>query len=228
MLLEIIATCVDDAITAEQNGADRLELITAITEGGLTPGIGLVEEVVKAVQIPVHVMVRPHSRSFVYNDHDIATMIAEVKAIRKAGAAGVVIGMLTPEGKIDEVSLVKMLEWTGDMQVTFHRAFDELEDQFEGLRTLQKYPSVTRVLTSGGPQPAPQAIPRIRELVEHTAGSVLKILAGNGLKWEIIHDFIDQTGVSEVHFGSAVRYGRSGLKPIDPVELRSLADSLHQ
>ena len=59
--------------------------------------------------------------------------------------------MLTPEGKIDEVSLVKMLEWTGDMQVTFHRAFDELEDQFEG-RTLQKYRSVTRVLTSGGPR----------------------------------------------------------------------------
>jgi copper homeostasis protein len=53
-------------------------------------------------------------------------------------------------------------------------------------------------------------------------------LAGNGLKWEIIQDFIDQTGVSEVHFGSAVRYGRSGLKPIDPVELRSLAESIHQ
>ena len=100
MLLEIIATCVDDAITAEQNGADRLELITAITEGGLTPGIGLVEEVVKAVQIPVHVMVRPHSRSFVYNEHDIATMIAEVKAIRKAGAAGVVIGMLTRKERL--------------------------------------------------------------------------------------------------------------------------------
>ena len=122
MLLEIIATCVDDAITAEQNGADRLELITAITEGGLTPGIGLVEEVVKAVRIPVHVMVRPHSRSFVYNASDIATMVAEVKAIRKAGAAGVVLGMLTPEGKIDEAALAQMLEWTGDMQVTFHRA----------------------------------------------------------------------------------------------------------
>lgn len=228
MLLEIIATCVDDAITAEQNGADRLELITAITEGGLTPGIGLVEEVVKAVQIPVHVMVRPHSRSFVYSTHDIATMTAEVKAIRKAGAAGVVLGMLTPDGKIDEVSLANMLEWTGSMQVTFHRAFDELEEQFEGLRTLLKYPSVTRVLTSGGPQPAPQAIPRIRELVEQTKGSELKILAGNGLKWEIIREFIDQTGVSEVHFGSAVRYGRSGLKPIDPIELRSLADSIHQ
>lgn len=228
MLLEIIATTVDDAITAENNGADRLELITAITEGGLTPGIGLVQQVIKAVNIPVHVMVRPHSRSFVYSETDVATMIAEIQAIRSAGAAGVVLGALTPDGKIDEETLGALLAWTGDMQVTYHRAFDELDDQFVGLRTLMKYPAVTRVLTSGGPQPAPQAIPQIRRLVEEARGSHLKILAGNGLTWEIIRDFIDQTGVTEVHFGSAVRYGRSGLKPIDPVELRSLADSIHQ
>ncbi|GAB6931274.1 copper homeostasis protein CutC [Paenibacillus sp. JCM 10914] len=227
MLLEIIATCVDDAIIAEQNGADRLELITAITEGGLTPGIGLVEEVVKTVSIPVHVMVRPHSRSFQYNKHDIATMIAEVKAIRQTGAAGVVLGMLTADGKIDEAALQEVLQWTGEMQVTFHRAFDELEDQFEGLAVLQKYPAVTRILTSGGPQPAPQAMPHIRQLVEQSRNSGIQILAGNGLKWEIIQEFIQQTGVAEVHFGSAVRYGRSGLKPIDPIELRSLADSIH-
>ncbi|MCM3784239.1 copper homeostasis protein CutC [Neobacillus mesonae] len=228
MLLEIIATTVDDAIMAEKNGAERLELITAITEGGLTPGIGLVSQVVKAVSIPVHVMVRPHSRSFVYSKTDVETMTAEIQAIRETGAAGVVFGALTPDGKIDEETIGKLLKWTGSMQVTFHRAFDELEDQFEGLRTLMKYPQVTRVLTSGGPGPAPQAIPQIRRLVEWTEGSHLRILAGNGLKREMIRDFINQTGVTEVHFGSAVRFNRSGLKPINPDELRALTESIYE
>lgn len=35
MILEVIATCIDDALRAEKNGANRLELITAVTEGGM-------------------------------------------------------------------------------------------------------------------------------------------------------------------------------------------------
>ncbi|MCM3126354.1 MULTISPECIES: copper homeostasis protein CutC [unclassified Paenibacillus] len=228
MLLEIIATTVDDAVTAEKYGADRLELITAITEGGLTPGIGLVSQVVKSVSIPVHVMVRPHSRSFVYSKSDVETMVSEIEAIRQTGAAGIVLGALTPDGKIDEQTLEQLLSSSGDMQVTFHRAFDELEDQLEGLRTLAKYPAVTRVLTSGGPNPAPQSIPQIRRLVEQTAASQLRILAGSGLKRETIMDFIEQTGVTEIHFGSGVRHDQSGLQPIDSAELKALSGCIHE
>lgn len=226
MKLEVIATCMEDALTAEQNGADRLELITAVTEGGLTPGIGLVQQVVRSVSIPVHVMVRPHSRSFVYSKHDLDTMIAEIQAIAAAGAAGIVVGALTSEGVIDEAALEAMLPWAAGMQVTFHRAFDELEDQLAGLQTLLRYPAITRVLTSGGPKPAPEAVPEIRKLVGATEGSTLCILAGSGLTPDGIETFIEQTGVSEVHFGSAVRYGRSSLSPIDPVQLKALSDSL--
>jgi len=228
MKLEVIATCMDDALKAEANGADRLELITAITEGGLTPGIGLVQQVVRSVQIPVHVMVRPHSRSFVYDKHDLETMIAEVKAIAAAGAAGIVVGALTADGRIDEAALESMLPWAEEMQVTFHRAFDELEDQLEGLRTLLRYPQITRILTSGGLKPAPEAIPAIRKLVEAANGGSLKILAGNGLTPETVVSFIEQTGVPEVHFGSAVRLGRSGLAPIDPAQLKALSDSIRK
>ncbi|MCU6792015.1 copper homeostasis protein CutC [Paenibacillus sp. WQ 127069] len=227
MILEVIATCMDDALRAEENGADRLELITAITEGGLTPGIGMIEQVAKSVKIPVHVMVRPHSRSFVYDKHDLETMTAEIKAITTTGAAGIVVGALTEEGKIDEKTLESMLTWAGGLNVTFHRAFDELEDQIAGLRILTRYSQISRVLTSGGLHPAPEAIPTIRRLVEESYGSSLQILAGNGLTPEVIKSFIEQTGVKEVHFGSAVRYGRSGLAPIDPIQLRALADSLH-
>lgn len=226
VLLEVIATCMEDARKAEEGGADRIELITAITEGGLTPGIGLIQETVHKIHIPVHVMVRPHSRSFVYGTDDVDTMIAEIKAIRRAGAAGVVFGVLTEDGAIDEQTLSTLLAHTGDMQVTFHRAFDELKDPLAGLAILKQYESITRILTSGGQKPAPEAIPQIRKLVESTRGSHIKILAGHGLIPEGILHFIEQTGVEEVHFGSAVRLKRAGLCPIDLRAVRRLADSL--
>jgi len=226
MILEVIATCVEDALTAEANGADRIELITAVTEGGLTPGIGMVEQVSRAVQIPVHVMIRPHSRTFVYNQLDLDTMIAEIRAVAATGAAGIVVGALTADGKIDESALSDLLAVAGGLQVTFHRAFDELSDQLAGLQTLTRYPQVTRVLTSGGIKPAPQAIEEIRALVDAAKGSGLRILAGHGLTLEGISSFVQQTGVEEVHFGSAVRVGQNSLAPIDPDQLRALANIL--
>ena len=93
VLLEVIATTVADARLAARAGADRLELITAMGEGGLTPSLGLIEAVVAAVDIPVNVIVRPHSRSFVYDADDYAVMLRDVRAVAAAAAHGVVIGM---------------------------------------------------------------------------------------------------------------------------------------
>lgn len=227
MKLEVIATCIDDALTAEACGADRIELITAMTEGGLTPGIGLVRQTVKALSIPVHVMIRPHSRSFVYGPHDADTMAEEIQAVRAAGAAGIVVGALTGDGRIDVRLLERLLPLADGMQVTYHRAFDELADLREGLDVLKQYPAVTRVLTSGGPLPAPLAVPVIRELVERCGDGPLRILAGHGLTPEGIEGFCRETGVGEVHFGSSIRFQRSGLAPIDPEALRALAERLH-
>ncbi|MFD0715807.1 copper homeostasis protein CutC [Paenibacillus sp. GCM10027626] len=228
MLLEVIATCVEDAQLAEANGADRIELITAITEGGLTPGIGMVSQVVRAVDIPVQVMVRPHSRSFVYSKADVDTMLAEIEAIGAAGAAGIVIGALTAEGTINEQVLEQLLAAAGKLDVTFHRAFDELADQAAGLRTLARYPQISRVLTSGGLQPAPEAIPAIRQLVSLSQENGPRILAGYGLTPEGIASFVAQTGVTEVHFGSAVRVGRQGLAPIDPQQVQAVSRTLRE
>jgi copper homeostasis protein len=228
MILEVIATCVQGAVTAEDNGANRIELVTSIMEGGLTPDIGMIEQVVRTVNIPVHVMVRPHSRSFIYDRYDVDTMAMEIKAISSIGAAGIVIGALTADGRIDKRILETLLSFAGVMNVTFHRAFDELDDQIAGLRVLKQYPQINRVLTTGGIKPAVEAIPEIRRLVEETDDSALTILAGHGLTVEGIKSFIEQTKVSEVHFGSAVRRNRSGLEPIDCLQLRTLANILHE
>ena len=125
MMLEIIATSVADAIAAERSGADRLELCAALSEGGLTPSLGLVEAVVQAVDIPVHVIVRPHSRTFQYDESDLAVMLADIRYIKQAGAAGIVIGVLNEDNKVNTEALSRLLKEAGEMKVTFHRAFDE-------------------------------------------------------------------------------------------------------
>lgn len=216
MLLEVIATNVEDAKTAEAYGADRIELIRDMAVGGLTPTDDKVREVLAAVSIPVNVMIRPHSQSFVYTAADIAQMSHDVQRLNELGPNGMVLGALQSDGRIDEASLAELLRHIdGHIDVTFHKAFDECYDLSEGLRTLQKYPQITRVLTSGGAAKAPEAVSEIKKLTGLTEDSSLRILAGGGLRQESLASFIRQTGVPEVHFGSAVRYDGSIEQPIN-------------
>ncbi|MFC7442004.1 copper homeostasis protein CutC [Laceyella putida] len=222
MRLEVIATDLTDAKLADQHGADRIELVTGMAEGGLTPSHGLIEEVVERVSIPAYVMIRPHSRSFCYNRDDLDTMIKDIHAVKRLGAPGVVLGALTEEKTIDEAALQSLLEAAEGLDVTFHRAFDEVKDQEAALETLLCYPQVTRVLTSGGKKSALDAVPQLAKLVRMTRGTHLTILAGSGLTVESLPAFVEQTGVLEVHFGSGVRVNGKSLEPIDPAKITEL------
>ena len=215
VLFEVIATTVADARLAAQAGADRIELVTAMGEGGLTPSIGLIEAVVAAVGIPVNVIVRPHSRSFVYDADDFAVMLRDVRAVKAAGANGVVIGMLTADGEIDRDGLARAIDAADGLAITFHRAFDETRDLSQALDVLLGFQAVTSVLTSGGKPSVLHAQAPIRELVQQAAGSHCTVLAGAGLTVDAIADFVSRTQVQAVHFGSGVRVGGNGLAPVD-------------
>ncbi|WP_339269190.1 copper homeostasis protein CutC [Paenibacillus sp. FSL R5-0470] len=228
MILEVIATTLSDAVLAERYGADRIELITGISEGGLTPSLGLIEKVRNAVSIPVRVMVRPHARSFSYDKDDIETMEQDIQHIVSIGGLSVVMGMLRPDGTIDEESLQRLLRTAKGLEVTFHRAFDEVRNQFEALEILMRYPQITDILTSGAEDTAPKGSERLAALEQLTSKQSISILAGSGLTADGLSDFIKQTGVRRVHFGSAVREDGDALKPIDPLRLQVVRNFLDQ
>lgn len=230
MLLEIISTSLEDAVTAERSGANRLELCSAMTETGLTPSLGLIEAVVGAVQIPVNVIVRPHSRSFHYDKHDLAVMAADIRHIKKAGAAGIVIGALTEERKVDTEAISYLLEEAEGLDVTFHRAFDdiEVEDQLEALETIAQFPQIQRILTAGGQAPAPQSAEQLKKLVDRSKNTSVNIMAGYGMTPESLKTLVPATGVTEVHFGSAARVNRSFAHPIDPGVIETIIRDLKQ
>ncbi|MBB5427450.1 copper homeostasis protein [Paraburkholderia sp. JPY158] len=222
VLLEVIATTVADARAAAHAGADRLELVTAMGEGGLTPSVGLIEAVVAAVGIPVNVIVRPHSRSFVYDADDYAVILRDIRAVKAAGANGIVIGMLDAERAIDREGLARACEAADGLAITFHRAFDEARDLREALDVLLGFQAVTNVLTSGGKPSVLQAQAVVSELVRQADGSPCTVLAGAGLTVDAVADFVSKTHVEAVHFGSGVRVNGNGLAPVDPAKVRQV------
>ncbi len=224
MILEVIATSVLDAKLAQEHGADRIELISGIVEGGVTPSIGLIEQVVKAVDIPVNVMLRPHANGFRYNGDDLEVMARDAGIIRESGAAGIVMGMLDERGEIDTFALEMLLNETGKLAVTFHRAFDELQDRRSALELLSRYPAIRKILTSGGKPSVLDAKEEIAELAKLSEGRSMAILAGSGLGVETLDEFIRQTQVREVHMGTGVRRNGRALEQIDPDKLREAAD----
>jgi copper homeostasis protein len=228
ILLEVIATTVADAKAAERAGADRLELVTAMGEGGLTPSVGLIEAVVDAVAIPVNVIVRPHSRSFVFDAGDYAIMARDVRVVAAAGANGVVIGMLTASGEVDREGLRRLTDVAGDggLAVTFHRAFDEARDLGEAFDVLLEFDAVTTVLTSGGKPSVLDAREAIAGLVRRSRGTRCTVLAGAGLTVEAVAGFVRDTGVDAVHFGSGVRIGGSGLAAVDEARVAQVRGAL--
>lgn len=226
VLLEVIATTVADARAAERGGADRLELITAMGEGGLTPSVGLIENVVGAVSIPVNVIVRPHSRSFVYDADDYAVMLRDVRAAKAAGANAVVIGMLTASGEVDCEGLKRVIDAADGLPITFHRAIDDARDLHEAFDLLLGFDAITNVLTSGGKPSVLNAQPEIEALVQRAQGSRCTVLAGAGLSVDAVADFVASTQVKAVHFGSGVRMNGNGLAPVDEVKVRRVRASL--
>lgn len=226
ILLEVIATTVADACRAEAGGANRIELVTGLLEGGLTPSYGLVDEVVAAVQIPVHVMIRPHSQSFVYSSADVRVMLQDIRGIRPLGVAGFVLGALTDNGTIDMASMAALIDAAEGTPVTFHRAFDTCANRLEAVRELLELSAVTRVLTSGGQMNASHATEEIKNLVQATNGRPLTVMAGSGLTAENLPSFVQATGVEEVHVGTGARTGGDAQKPVDVERVRLVRAAL--
>ncbi len=219
-MLQVIATTVADARAAERGSANQLELITAMGEGGLTLSIGLIEAVTEAVGIPVNVIVRPHSRFFVYDADDYAVMLRDVRAIAKTRANAIVIGMLNADGDIDTGGLARAIDAADGKPLTFHRAFDEARDLSAAFDTLLRFDAVTNVLTSGGKPSVLEAEAVIGKLVERSDGARCTVLAGACLTIDAIAQFVVVTGVRAVHFGSALRIDGKGLAPVDKARVR--------
>lgn len=195
---EVCVETVDDAIRAEQAGADRIELCADLAVGGTTPSAGLIRSVVEEVAVPVMVMIRPRPGDFCFTDLEKSTMLRDVRYAAEFNAAGIVIGALTPDGEIDELTCRSLLKARASLDATFHRAFDLVCDPIRSVHSLINL-GIRRILTSGQESTAQQGIPRIRQLVKE-GGSQISVMPGAGVNEDNATTILRETLAKEIHF----------------------------
>lgn len=203
-ILEICANGIQSAINAELGGADRIELCDNLWEGGATPSYAMIEHTVNRLNIPVFVLIRPRGGDFVYSDLEFEVLKRDIECCVNMGVAGIVSGILLPDGNVDieRTSLLKRL--SGDLPFTFHRAFDVTPDPMKALDELISI-GIDRILTSGQQLSASSGSQLIKNLVDKSEGSIT-ILPGGGITIENISNLIE-AGCKEFHL-SAKSYER--------------------
>jgi copper homeostasis protein len=180
IVLEVCAESVDACLAAHIGGAHRIELCTALSEGGLTPSNGLLREAVKKSGLPVHVLIRPRGGDFVYTPSEIEVMQDDLQFARSVGVSGVVLGLLHTDGTIDIEQTRRFVALAGSLEVTFNRAFDHTPSQEQALEDVIAA-GCRRVLTSGGEADVVRGAESLARLVTQAAGRI-DIAVGGGLR----------------------------------------------
>lgn len=195
--LEICVDTVDGAVAAERGGAHRIELCTGLEMGGLTPSVGLLDATREVCSLPLMVLVRPRPGDFLYSRAEHEVMLRDIERIKAGGAAGVVVGVLRRNGRVDVERLADLVAAAAPLPITFHRAFDMSRDPRESLADLMEQ-NIARVLTSGQRASAAEGVPVLADLVRRAAGQ-LSILPGGGIRPHNIAEIVRRTRVHEVH-----------------------------
>ncbi|MGI4829549.1 MAG: copper homeostasis protein CutC [Janthinobacterium lividum] len=206
--LEICVDSVASAVAAEAGGADRVELCSALIEGGLTPSLGLIRTVRSRVNLGLHVLIRPRGGDFLYSEEELTVMREDILVAAQSGADGVVFGLLTADSDVDVERTRALVALARPLQVTFHRAIDMARDVQDALeRVIQT--GADRVLTSGGESTAMLGRSRLRELVRASRGRI-QVMAGGGIHAENIAETAQITKATAFH--AALR--RSVASPV--------------
>ncbi|MDO5665760.1 MAG: copper homeostasis protein CutC [Bacteroidia bacterium] len=199
--IEICANSVASCIEAQKGGAYRVELCAGIPEGGTTPSYGdiaLARELLTKTKL--NVIIRPRGGDFLYSDLEQKIMLKDIEMCRKLGIDGVVIGCLTPDGDVDMQRNKELVEAAGNMNITFHRAFDMCRDPFESLENIVSL-GCKILLTSGQQPKAEQGIELLKQLVQK-ADNRITIMPGSGVNETNIAKIAQETGAHEFHLSA--------------------------
>ena len=199
MQFEICIDSLEGALMADKYGADRVELCSALYEGGLTPSIGLVKTCISKSKQPVYAMIRPEAGGFTYSKSMIKAMKSDIIAMAEIGVSGVVFGVLKKNKTIDVETNAMLVEVAQEheLDTVFHRAFDFCPDPEEALEQIIEM-GIDRLLTSGQKPKAIEGKGMISKLAKQADGRI-EIMAGSGVMPDNAKDLIS-AGVDAIHF----------------------------
>ena len=202
-LLEVIACSVSDALAAQKGGAARLEVVSHLELGGLTPKLDLVREITQAVDLPLRVMLRESAGYDVKSSEEFNQLCSAARDFEALGIDGLVLGFLD-RGKIDVELTARILTHAPTVNVTFHHAFEGASEKLNAISAIKSLPQVDRILSHGGPGDLNSRISCLSEY-QRAAAPNIEIIAGGGIDSNNISIMGRITGISEFHVGRAAR-----------------------
>lgn len=212
MKCELCAYSVDACRVAARLGVNRVELCASPDEGGVTPSYATIERVTAIEGLDVSVMIRPRGGDFLYSDDEFRTMLEDIAHARRAGATGVVFGVLTADGRVNVERTRELVKAAEGMETTFHRAVDMAADYRQAIEDVIAT-GCSRILTSGSYDKAIDGIENIAEAVAVAKGRI-EIMAGSGVVAANAAQ-LAATGVDALHF-SAKKMVIGGMKYRNP------------
>ena len=203
VVIEICAGSVESAIAAKKGGAQRIELCSALSEGGLTPSLAMIEYVKRNLKIETFVLIRPRSGDFSYSRAEFEVMKSDIFSAKAKDADGIVTGMLNTDGSIDTCRMKEIMDLARPLPVTFHRAFDLTRDPDKALEEIIKL-GCKRILTSGQSKNALLGAELIARLVK-IADKRISIMPGGGINAGNLRQLFDLSGAMEYHLSATTQ-----------------------
>ena len=210
-LLEVCVDSMDSARAAIAGGADRLELCSALSIGGLTPYAELLRQIRQESEIPVRCLMRPRAGDFLYTKDEIRMMTAQILTLRALGASGFVIGCLTPDGDLDREAMQPLIRAAGGTGLTLHRCIDVSRNLGETYLAAAEL-GIDTILTSGGAgscTAGKETIGKLLQLRYDTNGP--EILIGAGVNAGVIAEFLAEYPTANAFHMSGKQDIESGM-----------------
>ena len=208
IVFELCAEGIDACHAAREGGADRIELCSALSEGGLTPSHSLIHTAVRLGGLPVYVILRPRSGDYVYSAEEFALMQEDLEHAKALGVAGFVAGILRPDDTVDGNRMEQLVKQAAPLEMTFHRAFDSAANLEKALEDVIAA-GCRRLLSSGGAANVRAGAEKLRSLIEQAAGRI-EIAVGGGLRLDTAAEVARITGAWQFH--GSVRHWEHGSR----------------
>ena len=201
MIKEACVGSFNEAKIAIINGANRVELCENLEVGGTTPSYGMIKKCIKDLEVPTLVMIRPRGGDFNYSIDEIEIMKEDILNCKKLGVVGVVFGVLKADNTVDYELLKELVEISKPMEITFHKAIDEVENPVKEIEKFIEL-GITRILTSGKKDTALEGQLLLNEMLKASQNKIKIVVAGKVTKDNL--EMISQTIPSSEFHGKRI------------------------
>lgn len=195
--LEIVVETIAGLRAAVNGGADRIELVSSLGVGGVTPSLGLMQ-MAAGCGVPVRAMIRPRAGDFTYTPEDVILMMRDIESARQCGMAGVVFGANLQSGELDEGALIALTLHAQNLglDAAIHRSFDLAPYPLRAIDLCVSL-GMRTILTSGGPRYAKDGVVGLTDYCDFADGRI-EIMAGSGVTADNVAPIL-KAGVGWVH-----------------------------